>query len=241
MASGEVCRVEGETFLDEVDEAIDMLVAEQPQIFDLDHVAGAGGYKVLSEGAYFVGVIKNLDRMGICAGLYGEELAVTNVKEYSDNFDILDSDDFIRRGPNTYRSTCQPAAFTTPQAPAANSPGCTLPASVSIACGRETAQFLNVVEDAIDQVVREHPEWFDTSSTQPGGSPGSYRVLNDDAYTAEMVRVVNSKGLCARWDGEELNIKTNNVNSDNYDIHTAQGYIRRGEGAYRVTCYPAYF
>jgi hypothetical protein len=241
-ASGkEVCRNEGQTFLDELDEAIDLLVAQQPQIFDLDHVAGAEGYKVLSEGAFFVGVIQNLDKMGICAGLYGEELAVTNVKEYSDNFDIIDSNHFIRRGISSYRSTCQPAAYTTPMAPAINTPGCSLPASVSIACSRENPQFLQVVEDAIDQVVREHPEYFDQSSTQPGGIAGTYRVVNDDAYTAEMVKIVNGKGLCARWDGEELNIKTNNVNSDNYDIHTAQGYIRRGGGAYRVTCYPAYF
>jgi len=242
IANGqERCQREGPTFLDELDDAIDELVAQQPQIFDLDRVAGAGGYKVLSEGAYFVGVIQNLDKKGICAGLYGEELALTNVKEYSDNYDIIDSDQFIRRGINVYRSTCYPAAYTLGPPPQANTPGCTLPASLSIACSRENAQFLQVVEDAIDQLVREQPGLFDLNDTQPGGIAGTYRVLNDDAYTAAMVRIVNGKGLCARWDGEELNIKTNNVNSDNYDIHTAQGYIRRGEGAYRVTCYPAYF
>jgi len=237
----ERCRAEGPTFFDELDAAIDQLIAEQPQIFDLDRAQGPGGYKVLSEGAYMVGVIQNLDKVGICAGIYGEELAVTNVKEFSDNYDIIDSNLFARRGPNTYRSTCQPASFTLGPPPAGNSPGCTLPASVSVACSRENPQFLDVVEAAIDQVVREHPEWFDVNSTQPGGIAGTYRVLNDTAYTAEMVKVVNSKGLCARWDGEELNIKTSNVNSDNYDIHTAQGYIRRGEGSYRVTCFPAYF
>jgi hypothetical protein len=237
----ERCRVEGQTFLDELELAIDQLVAQQPQIFDLNSVAGAGGYKVVSEGAYWVGIIQNLDKMGLCAGLYGEELAVTNVKEYSDNFDIINADHFIRRGQASYRSTCQPAAFTTPTAPAANSPGCTLPASVSIACSREKPQFLQVVEDAIDQVVREQPGLFDLNDKQPGGIEGTYRVRNDDAYTAAMVKIVNGKGLCARWDGEELNIKTNNIQSDNYDIHTSQGYVRRGEGAYRVTCYPAYF
>ena len=242
LAAGqERCGRQNSDFFDDVDQAIDELIAQQPQIFDLDRAQGPGGYKVLSEGAYMVGVIQNLDKVGICAGIYGEELAVTNVKEFSDNYDIIDSNLFARRGPNTYRSTCQPASFTLGPPPAGNSPGCTLPASVSVACSRENPQFLDVVEAAIDQVVREHPEWFDVNSTQPGGIAGTYRVLNDTAYTAEMVKVVNSKGLCARWDGEELNIKTSNVNSDNYDIHTAQGYIRRGEGSYRVTCFPAYF
>ena len=55
------------------------------------------------------------------------------------------------------------------------------------------------------------------------------------------MKILLAKGVCARWDGEELNVKTNNVSSENYDILTAKGYMRRGDGSYRVTCYPAYF
>jgi hypothetical protein len=238
----ELCRNEGETFLDELDQAIDLLVAQQPQIFDLNQVAGAGGYRILSEGAFWVGVIQNLDKMGLCGGLYGEELAVTNTTGYSDNFDIIDANHYIRRGSNSYRSTCTPASYTMPMAPAGNSPGCNLAASVSVACSREgTAIFRQAVEDALDQIAREQPQIFDPTDVQPGGAPNWYRVKDEGAYTQGVVRILLAKGLCARWDGEELNVKSENAKSENYDILTAQGYVRRGDGAYRVTCYPAYF
>ena len=237
----ELCRPEGATFLDNLDRAIDELIAQQPQIFDLSSFAGPGGYRVLSEGAYFVGVIQNLDKQGYCAGLYGEELAVTNVRDYSDNFDILDAKGYARRGLNSYRSTCTPASYTIPMAPSGNSPGCSLAASASIACTREASVFGQAVEAALDQMYKEHPEIFDFTDVQPGGDPNWYRVRDEAAYSAGVVKILLSKGLCARWDGEELNVKNNNVSSENYDILTAKGYVRRGEGSYRVTCYPAYF
>ena len=115
----ELCRNEGPTFLDQLDRAIDELIAQQPQIFDLNSFSGPGGYRVLSEGAYFVGVIQNLDKQGYCGGLYSEELAVTNVTGYSDNFDILDARSYARRGLNSYRSTCTPASYSMPAAPGA--------------------------------------------------------------------------------------------------------------------------
>ena len=237
----ESCRPEGETFLDALDKAIDDLIAQQPQIFDLNSFSGPGGYRVLSEGAYFVGVIQNLDKQGYCGGLYGEELAVTNVKDYSDNFDILDAKSYARRGLNSYRSTCTPASYTIPMAPGGNSPGCALAASVSVACTRENSVFGDVVAVALDQITRDHPEYFEFDNVQPGGDPNWYKVTNVDGYVQGVVKILLAKGACARWDGEELNIKTNNVSSENYDILTSKGYMRRGEGSYRVTCYPAYF
>lgn len=241
-ASGtEKCGAQAPDFLDAVDEAIDELVAQQPQIFDLNQVAGGGGYKIVSEGAFTVGVIKNLDKKGLCAGIYGEELAVAQNSGFSENYDIVDSRFFVRRGLSTYRSTCQPASFTTPQAPAGLSPGCNLPASVSLACTDEEGEFSQVVEDTIDQLVKEQPGLFDPNDVQRGAPSNWYRVKDEAAYTQGLVRIILSKGLCARWDGEEINIKRNNVSSENYDILTAQGYIRRGTGAYQVDCHPAYF
>ena len=237
----EICRPEGPTFLDNLDRAIDELIAQQPQIFDLSSFAGPGGYRVLSEGAYFVGVIQNLDKQGYCAGLYSEELAVTNVTGYSDNFDILDSKSFARRGQNSYRSTCTPASYTMPMAPAGNSPGCSLAASTSVACSREAGVFGQAVEAALEQLTREQLQIFDVTDVQPGGDPNWYKVRDEAAYSQGVVKILLAKGLCARWDGEELNVKNNNVSSENYDILTAKGYMRRGEGSYRVSCYPAYF
>jgi len=242
IANGqERCSAQGSDFLEDVDDAIDELVAQHPEIFDLNQVAGANGFKIVSEGAFTVGVIKNLDKRGLCGGIYGEELAVARTAGYSENYDIVDSRNFIRRGISTYRSTCSPAAFTTPQAPAGNSPGCSLPASVSLACTDEEGEFSQVVEDALDQLLKEQPGIFDTSDVQRGAPSNWYRVRDEGAYTQGMVKIVNSKGLCSRWDGEELNIKKNNTSSENYDILTAQGYVRRGTGAYQVDCHPAYF
>ena len=44
---------------------------EQPQLFDADNVTQ-------SVGAYYVGLIKILDRQGLCAYYDGEELGVTD-------------------------------------------------------------------------------------------------------------------------------------------------------------------
>ena len=237
----EVCQPEGADFLDNVERAIDELIAQQPQIFDLNSFSGPGGYRVLSEGAYFVGVIQNLDRQGYCAGLYSEELAVTNVTQYSENYDILDAKGYARRGVNSYRSTCTPASYTMPVALPGNTPGCSLASSVSVACNRETSVLGQTVADALEQITREQPAIFDFGDVQPGGDPNWYKVKDEAAYSQGVVKILLAKGVCARWDGEELNVKTNNVSSENYDILTASGHMRRGDGSYRVTCYPAYF
>ena len=63
------CPTEAPTFLADVEDAIDTLRGEQPGIFE--------GNQVLNVGAYYVGLIKILDRKGLCADFDGEELGVT--------------------------------------------------------------------------------------------------------------------------------------------------------------------
>ena len=49
-------------------------------------------------------------------------------------------------------------------------------------------------------------------------------------------------GYCTAYDGEELAVKKVNAFNDQYDILLAEGFIRREDtGAYRATCYPAWF
>ncbi len=43
------------------------------------------------------------------------------------------------------------------------------------------------------------------------------------------------------YDGEEVALKTSQGSNEQYDILTASGYVRRGAGAYRSTCTPAWF
>lgn len=237
---GNRCPTETPTFLVEVDRAIDKLAAEHPEIFDLGNQAGAGGYRVKSPGAYYVGVLKNLDQAGLCAGFDGEELQVTNTKDYNDQYHILTSGGFARRGLSSYRVTCYPAAFPTPPPPFAPSNGCALPPSHEIACGREeSSRFPGHVDQAIDDVAQAHPEYFDFKDHQQGTD--WFKVVNTDGYIDGMVAAMKKKGYCARWDGEELVVKNSNELSEHYDILTGLNYIRRGGGSYRTSCYPAAF
>jgi hypothetical protein len=240
LASGqERCRPEGPTYLDQLDEAIERVVSQKPQIFDQGDIRGAGEYLVLSEGQFFVGVIQQLDQLGLCAGLYGEELSITDRPDFSDNYDIHLATGHIRRGDSSYRSTCYPASFTNPTAGPGVVAGCSLPHSLPISCKRESPVFLQAITDALVEMTRTQPGVFDLGDAR--GDASGFRVLDPGAYTSGVVNILLRNGFCARWDGEEINIKTNNVSSENYDILRADGYMRRGEGSYRVTCYPAFF
>jgi hypothetical protein len=112
-------------------------------------------------------------------------------------------------------------------APPPTSNGCGLPPqSPNPSCTFKTAQFAADVEWAIDQVINSKPQFFDLSLQR---GPRSPFVLNVDGYTN------------ATYDGEELAMKNSQGFNEQYDIHTSTGYVRRGEGAYRATCTPAWF
>jgi len=50
-----------------------------------------------------------------------------------------------------------------------------------------------------------------------------------------------ASGFCTRFDGAEIQIKKTSDFSEHYAIFYSLGYVRRGEGAYRSTCWPAAF
>ena len=228
------CRFETSGFQDTVDEAIRTLQAEQPQLFD--------GDTVKSVGAYYVGLIKVLDRKGLCADTDGEELGVTNTNGYNDQFDVLTAKNQVRFGPVSYRATCYPSTVPVPRgALPPSSAGCSLPGSREIVCGREEAgQFYGDVEAAITQILKEKPELFDFNQTSPGTDYPLVRNL--DAYHNGVAAILSSKGYCSRADGEEIALKKgSNARSEQYDVDIAGKYVRRGGGIYRVSCYPSAF
>jgi hypothetical protein len=94
------------------------------------------------------------------------------------------------------------------------------------------------VEWAIDQTINTRPQFFDMSDQRGFRSP---RVLDQDGYTNNVVKFLGQRGYCATYDGEELAVKNSQSFNEQYDIHTASGYVRRGAGAYRATCNPAWF
>jgi hypothetical protein len=107
-------------------------------------------------------------------------------------------------------------------------------------CFRAQANFMEGVESAIDRLVQEHPEYFNLNDQ---ASPGGYRVLNEDAYWEGVVRNLQSAGFCAAPDITRtvLQVKRSNDLSDEYDIITGNGFVRRGQGSYVTTCTPASF
>jgi hypothetical protein len=228
------CRIEPSDYLQIVERSIRTLQAEQSAIFD--------GDQVLSTGQYYVGLIKILDRQGICAVFDGEELAVTDRPTSNEQFHVLTSAGRARFGPQSYRTTCSPSVI--PVVPGALPPsptGCTLPSSREVACGRDdSSRYINDVTAAIEQVLKEQPDLFNYGDTAAG--TGWPAVKNLAAYHGAVVQILTKKGYCAIDDGEEIAVKQgSNSMSEQFDINFQDKYIRLGQGIYRASCFPAAF
>ena len=125
------------------------------------------------------------------------------------------------------------------QTPPPTTSACGLgPQSPAYSCGYGSGQFAGDVEWAIDQVINTKPQFFDMTDQRGTRSP---RVLNEQGYTSNLVKFLGQRGYCAMYDGEEIAIKDSQSFNEQYDILTASGYVRRGVGAYRATCHPAWF
>jgi hypothetical protein len=122
--------------LEDVDRAMNRLVKEKPGIFDLSNekYANTKTYKVVDKEAYLDGLVATLVAMGLCAERDVDDpdqqmIRVKNSNEFSEDFDVLLKDDYIRRGPASYAATCTPPSFPAarpPNAPPVGS-GCYRP------------------------------------------------------------------------------------------------------------------
>ena len=131
-----------------------------------------------------------------------------------------------------------PSPSSTPQADV-RPPGCGLPPSGPFQrCPRELPLFNFEINEAIAEVENEVPELFDFDDAQGGLS---YRVLDRDRYHQEVVVRLQRKGFCAVFDGEEVGLKNTNDFNEQYQVMSSLGYVRWGGGAYRSTCFPAWF
>lgn len=118
--------------------------------------------------------------------------------------------------------------------------GCGAPPGVfNENCARDAATFYDEVDRAIEGLIAERPELFDTS--RPRGCGRCFLVLDPDTFTVELVSRLEAGGLCAFYDGEELAVKANNDFNDQFDVLTFEFYLRRENGSYRSTCRPAWF
>jgi hypothetical protein len=147
-------------------------------------------------------------------------------------------------------SACQgprgPAAAGDPVVPApppsaSPSPrGCGLPpgGGSGRGCPVELPQFGIPVNVAIHKLQNEHPELFDFNEWLGGLS---YKVLDRQRFHAGVVENLEGMGYCAFFDGEEVGVKNTNAFNEQYQVMTSFGFSRWGAGAYRSTCYPAWF
>ncbi len=110
-ASNPSCSRQDGTFLGRVNKAVNLLIQQQPGIFDLNNKTCEDCYYVKDVSKYAAGVIRNLNAAGLCAQYDGEELAVKESNSYSEQFDVLLASGHIRRGPGVYRLTCRPSWF----------------------------------------------------------------------------------------------------------------------------------
>jgi hypothetical protein len=103
--------------------------------------------------------------------------------------------------------------------------------SPTYTCRDEGAEFLGDVTDAIDTLKSERPEFFRDGSS----------VTNLGGHYVGLIRILDRKGLCAAYDGEEIQVKRSNEWSEHYDVNLSDKYVRRGTGSFRGSCYPAAF
>jgi hypothetical protein len=107
--------------------------------------------------------------------------------------------------------------------------------TASASCARHNGEFVPEVDAAVSQVLRDNPALFDM------GDPSNPRVRDAGAYYAAVVRNLQAAGFCANFDGAEIQVKNTNDFSEQYDVLLSDGAVRRGTGAYRLTCAPASF
>ena len=120
------------------------------------------------------------------------------------------------------------------------------PGDAHAICGQADApKLVDEVEMAIDLVVQNFPQLFDKSDV---AAPNTdlYKVLDGEGYLDAVAQTLRVIGVCAQRDPgdpayERILAKGSNESSEAYDVLTADGYIRRGNGSFVDLCRPASF
>lgn len=103
-------------------------------------------------------------------------------------------------------------------------------------CVDDPSCFLPLVQSSVNGVIADYPEWFDQSSGQPF-------VLEVELYMNTVVERVGQSECSIRDPnaGDEIVVKHDNAFAENFDILTAEGVARYGNGIYTSKCIPAWF
>jgi hypothetical protein len=126
---------------------------------------------------------------------------------------------------------------------------CTLGAGVQAAtCGKQsTFQLGSKVDAAIDALISQRPEYFDTSAELNPGAR-DYRIKDVLNYVQDVAANLRAAGLCAEADiFNDKRVKVKNVADfhENYLVRTIDfgngSYVQRAPASYDQTCNPAAF
>ncbi len=137
-------------------------------------------------------------------------------------------------------TTALPAATATPAAPSPNS---SLPASCrslppatgsQAGCRQEPSDFLGAVSDAVSAAQGSTAIDPDTKETFALVQNGL--IQSPNAYLKSIVDALDARGLCAVYDGEELNVRASNGFNELFDVITSSG---GSWSKYMSTCTPA--
>jgi hypothetical protein len=109
----EHCPRTSPSFLVDVNAAIDRAVQNHPELVDLDDHAGPGGYMVRDVDGFFDQVVQEIAAgPRLCAVVDADlEIAVKRDNTLSEQYKLMWSSGYIRRGETSYRATCTPAWF----------------------------------------------------------------------------------------------------------------------------------
>jgi hypothetical protein len=109
----EHCPRTSPNFLTEVDAAINRVIDVHPELFDLGNRAGAGGYFVEDIDGFYAQVVEEIAKGSrLCATVDADlEISVKRNNASSEQYKLMWSSGYLRRGESSYRATCSPAWF----------------------------------------------------------------------------------------------------------------------------------
>ena len=107
----DTCRYENSTFVPQINEAIARVQREHPELFDFTQRHDDLSVLVRDVDRYHELVVQAVRDTGRCAIFDGEEVAVKESNELSDQYDIITFSNFVRWGDGAYAATCRPARF----------------------------------------------------------------------------------------------------------------------------------
>ncbi|HXY38239.1 MAG TPA: hypothetical protein VEQ10_01130 [Vicinamibacteria bacterium] len=148
-------------------------------------------------------------------------------------------------GGGSHSGSTPPDPVPTPT-PVGGAQSCRLGAgNAAASCGKQAPHLTDFVMAAMDRLVTQKPQIFDTKDVSPQGTD-NYRVLDKEAYLNGMVANLQSGGLCAQRDPddymyEQIQVKNDNSFSEEYDVLLGDGYMWHNGASYRFTCNPASF